>query len=71
MALCCQGDHRGEKLFQEAAEGQMAWGPRGAFLGDNNLVRILLGSPRDATTKYMRELRCRESLDDQLTEGEC
>lgn len=45
------GRPQGGKLFHKAAEDQMALGPRGAFLGDYNLVYILLGSHRNATTR--------------------
>lgn len=44
----------------------MARGPRGAFLRDNNLVCILLGSHRDASTKYMRKLRCKACITSSL-----
>lgn len=44
----------------------MARGPRGAFLGDNNLKCILLGSHGDATTEYMRKLRYRSWITSSL-----
>lgn len=44
----------------------MARGPRGAFLGDNNLKCIPLGSHGDATTEDMRKLRCRSWITSSL-----
>lgn len=69
VALRCQGDHRGGKLFHKVSEDQMARDPRGAFLGDHNLVYVLLGLHRDALTRWMRELGCRAWITNSLRVG--